>query len=71
MLSLVFERIADPALNYVVEGTSDLVAGPWAPVWTSAEAGAVSETTTVTAPDIQPIGARRFLRLIVTRNPAP
>ncbi len=64
VLSLTFNHIDDPALDYLVEASSDLI------VWT--EAGAYtgfssSGTTTYTDNvDLTTAGVRRFLRLKVT-----
>ncbi|MCU0791548.1 MAG: cellulose binding domain-containing protein [Opitutaceae bacterium] len=64
-LTLTFSRIADPALTYVVEATSDFVS--WTPLWTSS--GAQNTAGPVTVPDTTSLAAQahRFLRLRVSR----
>ncbi len=46
-MELSFDRIADPSLNYLIEGTDDLAAPTWAPVWS----GTGSSAGTVTVPE--------------------
>ena len=67
-LTLTFNRIADPALIYLVAGSNDLVA--WTPLWTSSGAANLAGSVTVTdsgvATGTQP---RRFIRLSVSSVP--
>lgn len=65
-LALVFDRIADPALVYQVEASSNLSL-PWNVIWTStAEDNTLGPVQVL---DVEPLSAqpRRFLRLRVTR----
>jgi hypothetical protein len=64
-LTLSFNRIADPTLNYVVESTADLAT--WTPIWSSS--GAANQPGEVIVADPFELTAespRRFLRLRVT-----
>ena len=63
-LELTFSRIADPALTYTVEGSSDL--STWIDVWTSV--GEQNTAGPVSVPDTEPVSSatRRFLRLRVS-----
>lgn len=63
-LALDFTRIADPALTYTVEASSDLAA--WTPVWTST--GAQNLAGPVAVADAADLASnpRRFLRLKIT-----
>lgn len=66
-LTLAFDRIADPALTYVVEA-ADQVNGTWAAIWTSVGAANTAGRVTVTdAVALNAGGTSRFLRLRVTR----
>lgn len=64
-LTLTFDRIADPAITYIVEASNDLSPGNWSSIWSST--GAANTAGGVTVTDIQPVSAdsRRFLRLRV------
>jgi hypothetical protein len=48
-LELTFNRIADPALNYVVRGKNELGPGIWGPIWS----GTGTNTGTVRIPETQ------------------
>lgn len=63
-LRLVFNRVADPALTYAVQGSTDLVT--WVEVWSSA--GSANTAGPVAVSDTAALStfARRFLRLRVT-----
>jgi hypothetical protein len=65
-LTLIFNRIADPALTYTVEACIDISSGAWSSIWTSS--GASNVAGSVTVPDVVALGqqARRFLRLRVS-----
>lgn len=68
-LQITFDRIADPALTYRVEGSNSLAAGSWSPVWQSTGASNVAGPVTVTDP-VEVSGTsppQRFLRLNITR----
>ena len=64
MLRLAFTRVADPALTYTLQGSTDLAS--WADLWSSA--GSSNVAGPVTVADTAPLSsfARRFLRLRVT-----
>jgi len=64
-LTVTFNQIADPALTYTVEATSD-PAGTWSSIWSST--GAANVAGSVTVQDTAPIGqqSQRFLRLRVS-----
>lgn len=66
-LTLTFTRIADPALTYAVEASTDLKT--WTPVSVSTGAANVAGVVTVTDTDSAAVG--RFLRLLVSVNGAP
>jgi fibronectin-binding autotransporter adhesin len=61
-LTLTFNRIADPALTYTVQASSDLTA--WSDIFTST--GGSNTAGPVVVTDTQDLTARRFLRLVVT-----
>ncbi|MEY4488920.1 MAG: hypothetical protein RIQ79_1428, partial [Verrucomicrobiota bacterium] len=61
--TLTFNRIADPALTYAVQASSDLTTS-WTQIWSST--GAANTAAPVTVTDTQDLTARRFLRLVVT-----
>jgi autotransporter-associated beta strand protein len=65
VLTLSFNRIADPDLTYFVEANNDLP-GTWAPIWSST--GTANVAGVVTVPDVALMSdhPRRFLRLKVT-----
>ena len=69
-LTLTYTRIADPALIYTVQGSSDLAA--WATVSTgnNPSTGVSNTAGSVTVTDTATLGAqpRRFLRLQITSN---
>jgi alpha-L-fucosidase len=64
-LTLTFDRIADPALTYIVEAADSPDQAVWTAIWTST--GASNTAGSVTVPDTELITAhpRRFLRLKV------
>jgi hypothetical protein len=64
-LTLTFDRIADPALTYIVEAKNDLTAATWTQVWSST--GASNVVGPCTVPDTELIAGhpKRFLRLRV------
>jgi fibronectin-binding autotransporter adhesin len=62
-LTLSFNRIADPALTYAVQASSDLTTS-WTQIWSST--GVANTAAPVTVTDTQDLTARRFLRLVVT-----
>lgn len=64
-MELAFDRINDPSLNYFIEGTDDLSAIPWSPVWS----GTGTSEGTVTIPEnAWPSGhSRYFFRLGVSK----
>lgn len=64
-LTLTFNRIADPSLTYIVEGSSDLNAG-FTPIWTSS--GTLNVAGSITVADTLDLEAasKRFLRLTIT-----
>lgn len=64
-LQLTFTRVADPALTYTVQASSDLLT--WADVWATTGAANVSGPVTVTDPTPLSDQPRRFLRLRITR----
>jgi hypothetical protein len=63
-LALNFSRVADPALTYTVQGSSDLAT--WVDIWTSS--GAQNTAGPVSVSDTAALStfARRFLRLRVS-----
>ena len=65
-LTLAFQRIADPALTYAVEASSNF--GTWeaAPIWTSTGAQNISGPVTVTDTADLATTPRRFLRLRIS-----
>ncbi len=67
-LQVSFTRIADPALTYRVQASTDLAdpAG-WTDIWSSTGAANVAGPVTVTDPVLQSAHPRRFLRLQVSR----
>ena len=66
VLSLTFQRIADPALTYAVEATDDLAAAPWPEtIWSSQGEENTSGPVTVTDSASLASHPRRFLRLRV------
>jgi hypothetical protein len=65
-LTLTFDRIADPALTYIVEAKNDLTAPTWAQVWASTGASNVAGQIIVTDTELIAAHTRRFLRLRVT-----
>jgi autotransporter-associated beta strand protein len=64
-LTLSFARVADAALTYTVEASTDLAG--WAPIWTSTGAQNIAGPVTVTDPAAVGATPRRFLRLSVLR----
>ena len=65
-LVLSFQRIADPALHYLVEATGDLAASPWPEtIWDSTGEDNVAGPVSVTDPVAITAASRRFLRLRV------
>lgn len=68
-LSFGYQRIADPALVYTVQGTHDLVTGPWLTVQApgNPSTGADNVAGPVVIVDSVPLSdsQRRFLRLLV------
>ncbi len=65
-LTLAFQRIADPAITYAVEASTDLVTWEPTPIWTSTGAQNVSGPVTVTdTVDLSTIPCR-FLRLRIS-----
>lgn len=67
-LSLTFNRVADPLITYIVEGTSDLAGQDWQPVWqSSGSANAAGPVTVVDSTIIDPlVQPQRFLRVRIT-----
>src|SRR5205823_215210 len=65
VLTLAFNRIADPALTYSVEAVDD-VSGTWASIWTSTGAANVAGSVTVQDTALMSSKSRRFLRLCVS-----
>ncbi|MGJ8653632.1 MAG: carbohydrate-binding protein [Opitutaceae bacterium] len=62
-LEVSFDRILDPSLNYIVEGTDNLGSVIWDPIWTGTGASADE----VVVPDtLWPSGVKYFLRLSVS-----
>jgi|GEM_PF-739529 len=63
-LTLTFNRIADPSLIYMVEGSSDLNAG-FAPIWSSS--GTLNTAGSITVEDTVDLATapKRFLQLTV------
>jgi len=68
-LTLTFNRIADPALTYLVQTSATLAADSWQNLWSST--GTANQAGTVTVRDNTPLAtsAARFLRLKVEHSP--
>lgn len=64
-LLLTFDRVADPAIIYIVEASNNLALGNWHSIWSST--GAANTAGSVTVTDTQPVSeeTKRFLRLRV------
>lgn len=62
-LTLTFDRIADPALTYLVEASETLAPGSWQTLWSST--GAANTAGPVTVTDTEPVAShpKRFLRM--------
>ena len=65
-LQIVFNRIADAALTYTVQGSDDLAT--WTDLWTSTGSANVTGPVTVSDPEALSASARRFLRLRVSTS---
>ena len=65
-LALAFNRIADPALTYIVEAKNDLTAAMWDFVWSGTGTVSVPDTVPVTDTELIANHPKRFLRLRVT-----
>ncbi len=66
-LQLSFQRIADPALTYTVQGSSDLAT--WIDVWSSTGSANANDTVSVDDTFDLATNSRRFLRLKVSLSP--
>ncbi len=63
-LTMTYNRVADSSITYTVEGTTDIVAGPWTTVNTTT--GVAAGTVVVEDNVAISAQARRFLRLRIT-----